>query len=494
MTSQHCRFARVSNLLLLVVLAVTLLAIGCSTPDPPEWKVAIPTPSSTPAGDTLQTSNQIVVYVDTSASMAGYVSQNQEDQTAFSRTLQELRNLATILNPPMDVYVRHVDTSVGPLLRDTDLTVASISPALYKGRETDLAGAIDLFPAPLINDENRANGDGDADQPPAAPPARFQILVTDGVQSTRDERPGGACATGSDQVCVRKKILDLINRGWGGCILGIKSEFNGKIYSEINHAVIPYRSRKSDLNTHRPFYLYVFSPDRNALVHLVKVLRERLRPLVDHEDGLRELALTLPYANGRAQAAAMVPKDQQDTLSLSRTIQQDPARLTIRLDLSAEETGPRHFSMTVALPWSDDALYMGPPKERAELVRWELVPIYPNGNASGSESKSPDRLRLPELALVEQQTDDSGHAVLKLSASWPKGTGEVGWRVYHLRGLLNLEQQTPAWVRRWSTDLDTSQEVGNRTLYLESALLGLWRNDVVKNLIVGDAYIRVGPQ
>lgn len=481
-------------LLLLIGFVISVAAVGCTSPDPPEWKIAIATASPTPANKTLPTSNQIVVYLDTSASMAGYVSQNQEEQTAFSHTLQELRNLATILNPPLDVFVRHVDTSVGPLLNDTDLTVASISPGVYTGRETDLAGAIDLFPAPLLREENHQNREGDSEQPTPAPPPRFQVLVTDGVQSTRDQRPGGACVTGSDQVCVRKKILDLINRGWGGCVLGIKSEFNGRIYSEISHAVIPYRTRKHDANTHRPFYLYIFSPDREALAQVVKVLRDRLRPLVAQEEGLRELSLTLPYAKGQAQAVAVVPKDQQDTLNLSRTVQQDPARLTMRLDLSAEKTGPRRFTMTIGLPWSDDALYMGPPKERAELVRWELVPVYPKENASSSVKENPARLRLPELALLDQQVDDGGHPILQFSASWPKGTGAVGWRVYHLRGQLNLEKQTPAWVQQWSTNLDTTQETGNRTLYLESVLLGVWRNDVVKNLIVGEAYIRLGPQ
>ena len=73
-------------------------------------------------------------------------------------------------------------------------------------------------------------------------------------------------------------------------------------------------------------------------------------------------------------------------------------------------------------------------------------------------------------------------------------TGEPGWRVYRLEGRLNLESQTPAWVREWSTNLDTTPEAASKTLNLESALLGLWRNDVLRDQCVAETYIRVGPR
>lgn len=494
MSASDSRSRSVKTLSLLLLgtgMIISLAGAACSTPDPPDWKVALSKPSPPETGDPLPTSSQIVIYVDTSASMAGYVSKDQADQTVFGRTLQELRNLATILNPPEDVFVRHVDTSVGPLLGDVDLTVASISPAMYNGRETDLAGAIRLFSRPLITFEGLDNPNGSEGSPVSRPP-RFQILVTDGVQSTREQRSGVECASGSDQVCVRKQILDLINKGWGGCIFGLKSEFNGKVYSEINHAVIAYRTKKHDLRTYRPFYLYVFSPDRNALAQLVSVLRERLRGLEEQEEGFRELSLTQPYSKGYAQVLATVPKDQQNLLRLSRPIPQNPAKLTLRVDLSTETTGYGHFSVTLGVPWSDDALYLGSAKERADLVHWELVPVYPENVTPNSQTGT--RVRLPELNITDQQVDAEGHSVVQFSAGWPKGTGEIGWRIYHLQGRLNLEKQTPTWVQQWSTNLDTTEEACNKTLNLESVLLGLWRNDVVKNSLIADAYIRVGPQ
>jgi hypothetical protein len=481
-----------SRLLLGTAVIISLGGTACSTPDPPEWKVALSTPSPLEAGDPLPTANQIVIYVDTSASMAGYVSKNEADQTVFGRTLQELRNLATILNPPEDIFVRHVDTSVGPLLGDVDLTVSSISPAIYRGRETDLAGAIRRFSQPLTTSQNIDIANRREGSSVGRPP-RFQILVTDGVQSTREQRRDVECASGSDQVCVRKEILDLINKGWGACIFGLKSEFNGKVYSEINHTVITYRTTKHDLKTYRPFYLYVFSPDRNALAHLASVLRERLRGLVEQEEGFRELSLTQPYSKGYADVLATVPKDQQHLLRLSRPIPQNPARVTLRVDLSTEAAGYSHFSITLGVPWSDDVKYLDSAKARAELVHWELTPVYPKENTNPG-SKPVTQVRLPELNVTDQQVDDEGRSVVQFSAGWPKGTGEIGWRIYHLQGRLNLEKETPTWVQQWSTNLDTTEEACNKTLNLESVLLGLWRNDVVKNSVIADAYIRVGPQ
>jgi hypothetical protein len=40
--------------------------------------------------------------------------------------------------------------------------------------------------------------------------------------------------------------------------------------------------------------------------------------------------------------------------------------------------------------------------------------------------------------------------------------------------------------------LDTTRESGNRTLYLESTLLGLWRNPVIEGQLVAEAVIVAG--
>ena len=47
-------------------------------------------------------------------------------------------------------------------------------------------------------------------------------------------------------------------------------------------------------------------------------------------------------------------------------------------------------------------------------------------------------------------------------------------------------------VWQWSTELDVSPDTGNRTLFLESALLGIWRNPQIEKQIVATMILRVG--
>lgn len=431
-------------------------------------------------------SDHIVVYLDTSASMAGYVSKDKRGETVYSRTLQEVRNLSTILSPPLTVLVRHVHAGVEAPLGDSDLTVSSVTPGIYTGAETDLAGAIGQFSRPV--EEVYAPKARVAAAPAAggepAPPARFHVLITDGVQSTR-QRPNGNCASGSDQVCVRRRILDLLNKGWGAAVVALRAEFDGKVYSEIGGGAIRYPPAGG--KAFRPFYLYLFSPDRAALGRLVEVLKERLRPLVPADDGLRELSLTSPYVDGAARAEASIPKDKSRVLELSRAREENPARLTLRVSLDTERGGAETFPLSVEIPWSRHTRYLGTPREKAELVSWSAEPVYPSEADAASS-----RLRYPELKVVGQSAGDDGKVTLEVSAQWPRGTGDPGWRVYRLRGRLNLEQQTPAWVRQWSTNLDTTADAAGRTLNLESALLGLWRNDVLRDQTAAEVYIRVG--
>jgi hypothetical protein len=481
-------------------IGFALVVGSCSKPNPPDWKTVLASAArqqqANPNAGAAQvsTTNHIVVYLDTSASMAGYVSKDRRGQTVFSRTLQELRNLTTILNPPMDVLVRHVSTGVEAPLGDSDLSVASVTSTIYTGRETDLAGAIGEFTRPVVpgRGANEAGGQVAAGGPVAdePPPARYHILITDGVQSTTQQRLNVACVTGSDQVCVRKKILELLNKGWGATVIGMRSEFDGKVFSEVGRTVTSYQSRGGDPQSFRPFYIYLFSPDRAALGKLSEVLRERLRPLVGQEESFRELSLTSNYAEGFARAEAAVEKEKRDVLELSRAREENPTGLTLRVDLDTEKTGPETFSLTVDIPWSGHARYTGTPQEKARLVNWSVVPVYQTGEATNQ----PEGWRYPELRITGQQVDAEGRALLQVAAQWPRATGDPGWRVYRLEGRLNFEKQTPAWVEQWSTNLDTTAEVANRTLNLESVLLGLWRNDVLKNQPVAEAYLRVGPR
>src|SRR6185369_4414574 len=206
------------------------------------------------------TTEELVVYLDTSASMAGYVT--RDGQSIFGKALRELRYATgTFGNSDVKVSVRRIASDVGPALTDMELTSASQDQNLYRGGETNLAGAISAFKNPTRVNGTKQSAHASAspsDDPEAEPIPKFHILVTDGVQSTKQGSATHDCTAGSDQFCVRQKIGELLGNKWGGCILGLRADFHGKVYSEVNRSAIPYETRTNDPATFRPFYLYIF--------------------------------------------------------------------------------------------------------------------------------------------------------------------------------------------------------------------------------------------
>lgn len=264
--------SRLSLKLIAAVFLSISLTNGCSSnqSDPPPWKVCEDTLTKpNTAQSDAPTTDHLVVYLDTSASMTGYVSPDggksfagaPNGQTIFSKTLLELRNVVTTLSPQPAVAVRRVDTAVSaPSFSDLELSQAAFNRGTFNGRETNIAGAIKSFNQPLKDDDEIKN------------PPRFHIFVTDGVQSSKKQSSDTSCAQGSDSVCVKKQILELLNSGWSATVIGLRSEFQGNVYSEIQKKTVPFATKKA-ANQFRPFFLYVFSPNKTALDQLTGKLR-----------------------------------------------------------------------------------------------------------------------------------------------------------------------------------------------------------------------------
>jgi hypothetical protein len=422
--------------------------------------------------------------------MAGYVSQN--GQNVFGATLRALRDTVTSFKNPLDVVVRDVDTSVkGP---DPDgalaLQKASINPKIYGGGETDLAGAIGEFAASPARQKIVPVGDGEAAPEDAPPPARIHVLITDGVQSKKSQ--SGKCLKGSDPTCVREKIINLLKAGWGAYIIGLRSQFHGTIYSEVNPAArIQYDSIDGRPQTFRPFYLYVFSPDRAALDEFVGAVRERLRAVAP-PDTLRVLALTSPYSEPVGKAEAVIPKESEDAIELGEQ-EESPARLTLGVNPNTTDTSPVPLTVAIEVPWSKSVLDSGSKQELASVLAWDVTQVYPSGGAAEGGKRYPV-VKVKSASGVAP--DARGLLPVQLSVGWPRSTEAPAWGVYRLRGRLDFgEGKDPLpWIRQWSTDLDTTKEQGARTLNLESILTSLLRNPVLEQQPVAEVYLRVGPQ
>lgn len=492
---RHFRSGHLRPLWLSLLLIAVLSFSGCNS-HPPDWKEILknqPTPTPEGSGSTSSpplTTNELVIYLDTSASMAGYVT--RDGQSIFGKTLRELRYATgTFGNSDVRVSVRRIASDVGPALTDMELTNASQDQNIYRGGETNLAGAISAFKVPPVNSKKEKQPATieavKTDGPAVESIPKFHILVTDGVQSTKQGSATHDCTAGSDQFCVRQKIGELLGQNWGGCVLGIRADFHGKVYSEVNRSAIPYDTRITDTTTFRPFYLYIFSPDPQALEALVNSLKDRLRPLLPKSELIRELNLSFAYANGSTEFEVAVPKEARSLLKPNKDRSASPPRMTVYVDVDTERSGAKPFSIVAKLQWSKHALDTADETELAQLLSWEVVQIYPDPAASA-------RKRFPQVKILGARVDTPGQLTIDATAGFRSGTEEPSWCAYELRGTLNLDQSSPSWIKGWSVDLDTTREAGNRTFNLETALLGLWNTSQAKTQVVARAYLRIGPK
>lgn len=473
---------------LLVFLSLLVFSASCSSScngtAVPGRKQIIPSPKASDSPEasrtTPVTTNDLVVYLDISEPMKGYV---HHDQSVFNRTLRTLREFSTTLSPPVKVHLRKVSAGVGELQSDIEINRAAHSKAIYTGDQSNLVGAIGYFNQNLIPASGK-------DQVSITPP-RFHILVTDGVQYSSQASADGSCSSGSDAFCMRKKILDLLNQGWAGAVIGIRSQFGQTFFSEQAKRYVDFTTDGRPVEEHRPFYLFVFSPDHAALDNFVITLKEALRRDVNEKDLLlRELPLTGNYSEGAinfdpASGFQTPDKAKLRVSKIPGDSPNDPLLISLRLkEVSAATEAP--FTLNLSIPWSSHGKDCGGTQELASVLDWQLEQTYPAKEETGKRYPEIDRKIVVEYG---------GNDQLKLSAvaRWPKAAGTPGWRGYRLAARLKPNSELN-WIRAWSTDNDRISEAGTRTLDLKTTLLGLWRNPVLEKQPIAEFYLRIGPQ
>ncbi|HEX8620225.1 MAG TPA: hypothetical protein VF911_21780 [Thermoanaerobaculia bacterium] len=320
----------------------------------------------------------------------------------------------------------------------------------------------------------------------------IHVLVTDGVQSTGQSSSGGGtnCDTGADQACVRNALTRWLSSGWSGSLIGLRSEFRGTIFSEVNRdnpgrpRAHRYESTPGVSATFRPFYLYVLSPDAAALEEFIRIFKRRLRGEAP-TTVLRELPLHGRYTTSAAATLTSMRTGSQ-IISVERGTAAAPERVTIRFEQrDAHETIAGPVTFGIRPRWSANALDMASPRELARLLTWEVVPLdVPSGKSKG---------RLPELRILFTTARDDGSIDVQVTPVWPAGTRKKVWAFYAVRARMSLNEDTPGWIREWSTNLDDSPEYGNRTLFLENAALGIWRRRDREPEVVAQILVRLGP-
>src|SRR6185369_10085363 len=125
----------------------------------------------------------------------------RDGQSIFGKTLRELRYATgTFGNSNAKVLVRRIASDVGPALTDMELTSASQDQNVYRGGETNLAGAISSFKVPSTPSKTDKQAATTKAAETAAqtvgPVPKVHILVTDGVQATKQGSATPDCTAG----------------------------------------------------------------------------------------------------------------------------------------------------------------------------------------------------------------------------------------------------------------------------------------------------------
>jgi len=432
----------------------------------------------------------LVVYVDTSASMAGYVASSRnvatlsdDGMTIFSRTLKEVRNAVTVMNNQPKIFVRRVDVEVGsPLDSDVELSKYAENRATFNGKETNLAGAIEAFGQPL----RTPSESGEVDSA-----AKFHILITDGVQSSKSGSSGPNCTSGSDSICVKQKIRALLDKGWGASVIGLKSEFEGNIYSEITGGAIPYLTGR-DKSRFRPFFLYVMSPDREALEGLLTDLRRRFSEF-DGAD-LREFPLTSAYSTGEPVFTGTSLNNEKGALSIYEN-QMGIGRIVMEISMDTEYTNePTDFEVKVKVPLTVAGRLGGNLDELASRMTWTLTPYEaPDIDSTGSRFADIQLFYKRSATSSEGKGRGASDSIdLLFKGIWKPGTGSADWRMYQLIGDFDRTLPGLKWIDDWSTDSDTKPENGHKILNLQTSLGGLWGHESVRSTPIARACVAAG--
>jgi hypothetical protein len=424
----------------------------------------------------VDATEHLVVYLDASKGMKGFVSEQvgaevATGRTIFSRTLLELAGVGGALVPRPALVVRVLNKKMQPPVGEPDsgLRLYAVNRGRFRGGRGSLAAVFSTFEEPV--------------EPGAgARPARYHILLTDGVQADgTDPR----CINDSDTQCAREKINELLGKGWGGTVLGVRGEFDGLVFSHVRgRRAVRHRSEPARTETFRPFYLYVFSPDQAALSELVLTLKKCLRPLLTSPEQLREYALSAPYVTAASGGDFVSVGDETGTVARESDAPAGASCFNLRVAQrgqgDAADGEPLNFKLRVT--WSHHGLDSGTPQEVAGLVKWELTPV---------DSTPQEGALYPRMKIVGSTVNSDGTVTLQLSARRAEGAGTRQARIYQLVGRLDLEKTAPPWVAAWSTATDTTAEEAPRTLNLKVSLANLWNNKSLRDQELASACLRV---
>ncbi len=230
---------------------------------------------STAVGSRSAELDEVVVHVDVSSSMVGYVSSSSE----FSRVVAGFDQVASGLQPQHSISVRSVGRTIDHLGGVDELRRLAFESKAFNQNESRLVEALESI---------------DSSEPGEAI-ARCHIFVTDGLQYSADK---GLCEEGHDPRCLGSRFRELIESGWGMHVFAIRSRFDGVVDVPGRRQGVRLTSAPRKEETYRPFLLMVLVNGEahgpaSSLADVVAKLRTFLESTVS-PSLIRELNLSAP--------------------------------------------------------------------------------------------------------------------------------------------------------------------------------------------------------
>jgi len=382
--------------LIIIILIVLLIAMGylvfqCDQDTPP------PSTPSSPPPPTLQ---DIVIYVDASQSMRGYFMPSSQKGTIIQRflwskllvTLRENLEKEPVYFSTFGESIRKPEILTQSLLDKFTFLNSDRLRKFFSDKETRL---VELF-----SDESLLQ-------------YRMFVIITDGVPSATDQ-------AGPDPrlIATLNKLVDNGKHLW---LIGVRSEFKGRVYPETPNEYGKTSSFSFEGN--RPIYIWLATREIDKGIGIVTGFLERIHSLIgsgaDNLVKVVELThLVLPKATLRLNVDEL-----NGILPISYP---DYVQLRLARSFNGE------IDIPIEIEWEDKKGIAHPRK-----ISWEITP----------------QRRGVRIHQVDQQW------ILSL----PKKISSI-----NIGMKVNL--QVEPWWKEWSTEDDSFHKHANKTLYLEELI------------------------
>lgn len=235
------------RLLLVLLVGVASISLGSGffwlngRPSESDIEGLFDSSKSSPS-ETPSILDQVQIFLDGSGSMTGFIKSGT-DRIGNTSYCNVLRALDSYLRGKAENVVYHkFGEEVVPIV---NCDTAIRNPSFYSDQDTRLAQ--------LISNLSRE----DSENLP-----RAFLIVTDGIQSTPDSEDYKEIISG---------LSNWLSRGFYFEILAFRSQFHGKVYSELQGGKF-LGSYNSDDYGKRPFYVYILSPVKDYGKQLVSGL------------------------------------------------------------------------------------------------------------------------------------------------------------------------------------------------------------------------------